>query len=409
MHLISIIVPIYNLDAYLYQCIHSIVNQSYKNLEIILVDDGSTDNGIEICEFFKKADARVKILAQKNAGLVNARKAGLRASSGKYVFYVDGDDWIDPECIEKYYGYALKFDVDIVIGGYKREFLGNFVSIRNSLVGGYYNREAIEKQILPKMICDGTIFNHGLKTYSWGKLYKRKLIEDLQNEIPDAIMVGEDAALLYPAIDKASSIYLTDLNYCNYRQRPNSILKTTNFDLKEINRIACAFSYMSLALKSGLIRYNYLWQLQAYYVAIIAIRTGCFLSDFLKYNEFKFFGVIPFGSRLAIYNSGSFGQHVYKNLSSNPCFRLVAWFDRDFKENQLLKMPVVDPKTIESYDFDYILVPSFDPLINDEISTLFAHYKLNEVKIKRIVFDIQMLDKYIERTGFDPTTFLPIR
>jgi glycosyltransferase involved in cell wall biosynthesis len=408
MDLISVIVPIYNLDAYLYQCVHSILNQSYKNLEVVLVDDGSTDNALEICEFFKKADLRVKVVSQVNSGLVSARKAGLDASTGSYVFYVDGDDWIDPDCINQYYSYAKKFNVEIVIGDYKREFLGNFVTIKNSLLVGYYDRQSIEKKILPKMICDGSIFNHGLKTYSWGKLYRRELIENLQKQIPDEVIVGEDAALLYPAIDAASSIYITNLNCCNYRQRPNSILKTINFDANEIKRIARAFSYMTLALKKNLNHFNYIWQLQAYYVAITAIRAGGFLGDTVKYKQFNFFGDIPLGSRLAIYNSGSFGQHVYKHLSSNADFNLVAWFDHDFNENQLLKMPVYDPQIICSYSFDLILVPSFDPTIIQEVYDLFEINNIDKLKVRNINFDINKMEQYIELTGFDSKSFLPL-
>ena len=102
MDLISVVVPIYNLDAYLYQCVRSIVEQTYKSLEIILVDDGSTDNALEICEFFRKSDERIRVIAKPNGGLVSARKAGLNTATGKYVFYVDGDDWINSDCIAEY-------------------------------------------------------------------------------------------------------------------------------------------------------------------------------------------------------------------------------------------------------------------------------------------------------------------
>ena len=101
--LVSVIVPIYNVGTYIFQCINSLVKQTYTNLEIILVIDGSRDQSLEICESFRKNDSRVSIISKPNGGLVSARKTGLEASKGQYVFYLDGDDWLDIECIEQYY------------------------------------------------------------------------------------------------------------------------------------------------------------------------------------------------------------------------------------------------------------------------------------------------------------------
>ena len=94
---VSIIVPVYNVQNYLEQCISSICNQTYKNLEIILVNDGSTDNSGIICEKFAKSDSRIKLIAQENQGLTRARKAGVGQANGEYIGFIDSDDWIDPD------------------------------------------------------------------------------------------------------------------------------------------------------------------------------------------------------------------------------------------------------------------------------------------------------------------------
>jgi glycosyltransferase involved in cell wall biosynthesis len=409
MDLISVIVPIYNLDAYLYQCVSSIVQQTYKRLEIILVDDGSTDNAIEICEFFRKSDSRIQVIAKPNGGLVTARKAGLKASNGDYVYYVDGDDWIDADCIEQYYNYAREYSADIVIGNYKREFLGNFVTMRSALKPGFYDRKAIENKILPTMIFDGNFFNHGLKTYSWGKLYRRSVVEQLQINVPDEVMIAEDAALVYPAIYKAGSLFQADIVGCNYRQRPNSILKSTSFDLHEPLRIASAFSYLSSTLDAQTLNYNFLHQLRAYFAATMIIRTGGFLSEEANYRKYNLFGEIPRASRLALYNSGSFGQHVFKHLKASSCYQLVGWFDKDYLESQLLKMPVSDPKDIDACNFDYLVVPSFDSQVQAEVALLFDALNLPKSKIRTVNLDTTNFVDFIESTGFDATTFLPLQ
>lgn len=115
--LISVIVPIYRVEKYLEPCIESIINQTYKNLEIILVDDGSDDNCGEICDKYAKIDARIKVIHKKNAGLNNARKSGIKIASGKYIGYVDGDDWIEPDMYETLLRNAVKYNVDVVETG----------------------------------------------------------------------------------------------------------------------------------------------------------------------------------------------------------------------------------------------------------------------------------------------------
>jgi len=407
MDLISVVVPIYNLDAYLYQCVSSIVGQSYKDLEIILVDDGSTDNALEICEYFRKSDNRIQVIAQPNSGLVSARKAGLKAATGDYVFYVDGDDWIEPDCIAQYHRLASTHDADIVVGDYRREFLGSFQTIRNGIAPGVYDRNRIEKDILPKMISHGPFFGHGLRTYSWGKLYKKSIILDLQNQIPDQVMVVEDAALVYPAIHRSNVVVVADIALCNYRQRPNSILKSTHFDDRETHRIATAFQHLASTLHSEASPYNFEQQLQNYFAAIVTIRSGAFMSSAQAYDKFKVFGPLAPGSRLAVYNSGSFGQHVYRHLQNNPSFSLVGWYDKDHKENAILRMPVSDPDELSKTDFDHLLVPSFDAALHAEVTTLCGKHRLDHTKVRTVTLDNHALETFIAAVGYDPITFRP--
>lgn len=408
MDLISVIVPIYNLDAYLFQCVSSIVAQTYPRLEIILVDDGSTDQALEICEFFRKQDSRIKVLAKSNGGLVSARKAGLHAATGKYIFYVDGDDWVDPQCMENYHALCSTHDADIVVGDYKREFLGNFVTVRNSIPAGVYKRSALEQHILPNMISHGPFFNHGIKTYSWGKLYRREVIEDLQNRVPEEVMVGEDAALLYPAIAASSVVVVSDLACYNYRQRPNSILKSTDFDHREIHRIATAFQYLSQTLSVYGDAFGFARQLQNYFASIVTIRSGGFLSSRALYDKFEVFGRIPPRAKLALYNSGSFGQHVYKHLRKNEDFQWVAWFDKDYRENNIVKMPVINPDEMHLHGFDLLIVPSFDRQLQAEVESLFDAQGLDRQKIRTVSFDTEKLSAFTLSVGYDPLTYQPL-
>lgn len=121
---VSVVVPIYNKERYLCECVESVRNQSYKNIEIVLVDDGSTDNSGLLCDEFKKKDARITVIHQKNAGVSAARQRGVKETTGNYVMFIDGDDWIDQNCIETMVSELVENRVDLVCCGYSREHSG---------------------------------------------------------------------------------------------------------------------------------------------------------------------------------------------------------------------------------------------------------------------------------------------
>ena len=405
MTLVSVIVPIYNLATYLFQCVDSISKQSFQNLEIILVDDGSSDNAIEICEFFRKTEPRVRLIRKANGGLVSARKAGINAASGDYVFYVDGDDWLDPDCIKSYVDVAVSTGAEIVIGDYKREFLGKFEVVRNLIEPGFYDYEEIGSVVAPRMIFSGEFFSHGLRTYSWGKLFKRNLVQQIQNAIPDEVSFGEDAALIYPAICRANSIALTNYNYCNYRQRPNSILKSTNFGKQELKGLALVFDFLINNLAGSRVCSNFQMQLQAYLSATLIMKQGAFLGDMSSYQEYRLFGDIQNGASVSIYNSGSFGQHVYKHILHNPALNLVSWLDDDYYECGLLGMPVSDPYGSLAGKPGLILVPSVDHNVLANAGRLALSMGLPAHSVRAINFKSDKSEAFIASQGICPLTF----
>ena len=117
--LISIIVPVYNVEQYLDDCLISIINQTYKNIEIILIDDGSTDKSGKICDEYAKKDSRIIVIHKENGGVSSARNAGLRIAKGAYIGFVDPDDWIAEDMYEVLYSNAKKYDADVSVCKYK--------------------------------------------------------------------------------------------------------------------------------------------------------------------------------------------------------------------------------------------------------------------------------------------------
>ena len=153
-YLVSIIVPIYNVEKYLDRCIQSILNQSYENLEIILVDDGSPDRSSEICDEYRKSDQRIKVVHKENGGLSDARNAGLILAKGKYIIFLDSDDYIEHTMVEDAVTVLEKNDSDIVIWGYYADFVDedeNLISskIINPCISGDFLKSDFYEVTIP--------------------------------------------------------------------------------------------------------------------------------------------------------------------------------------------------------------------------------------------------------------------
>ena len=174
--LISIVVPIYQIDRYIGICIESLLNQTYENLEIILVDDGSPDRCPEICDLYASKDSRIKVIHKENGGLVSARKAGLLSATGKYVGYVDGDDWIGAGFVESLYTAISTADADIAAGGFSRDLFARTAHFTDKMPCGVYEGERLD-DLRCKMISLGDFFRIGVSTYVWNKLFKREIFD----------------------------------------------------------------------------------------------------------------------------------------------------------------------------------------------------------------------------------------
>lgn len=212
---ISIVVPVYNVEIYLDKCIKSIVGQSYRNLEIILVDDGSTDNSLNICNFWIDKDERIKIIHKKNGGLSSARNAGIDIATGDYIAFVDSDDYIDNEFVAKLLNKMLETDSDIVCCGYYEIINGERnISNKKLICGEYTKKEALEMLI-----------KWDIQDYAWNKLYRRSLFENIR--YPEGRNY-EDMATTYKIFLKANKVTVIGEKLYNYLIRKGSISNTDN-------------------------------------------------------------------------------------------------------------------------------------------------------------------------------------
>lgn len=171
---ISVVIPVYNTKNYLVKCVKSVINQTHKNLEIILVDDGSYDGSEKICDYFGTIDERLKVIHQANQGLSAARNAGIDAATGHWIAFLDSDDWIEETMYEKLYGLALKYDADISSCGTRKIFYGKDVMEKNE-----YSNESVIIFDDEKMI-EGLLTQENIRFEVWNKLWKRDLIGNVR-------------------------------------------------------------------------------------------------------------------------------------------------------------------------------------------------------------------------------------
>lgn len=219
--LISIIVPVYNAEKYLQKCLDSILEQTYQNLEIIIVNDGSTDNSGQICQEYEKKDSRIIYIEKENGGVSDTRNTGLDRMTGSYVTFVDSDDWVEPNYVKFLYEKLIEHQADIVVGNYTRFNESNSVFYFHTSAD-YYEKVYDNKSILDCLYDSKELLNSAL-IVAWGKIYKKEIIANLRFPIN---RIGEDALFnLKALLDSEKVVYVNKSAYI-YRVREGSLSNT---------------------------------------------------------------------------------------------------------------------------------------------------------------------------------------
>lgn len=264
--LISIIVPIYKVEAYLDRCVGSVVSQTYSNLEIILVDDGSPDNCPEMCDSWAAKDSRIKVLHKENGGLSDARNVGLKIATGEYISFVDSDDWIEPDFVSLLYQVLTENGADISECAtiYVAEN-GDHLRIR---------RTPIQKTLDRMEALCRLVQEDGVYQTVWNKLYKRSLIDGILFEKGK---YNEDDFWTYQVLDRIGKIAFVEKTMYNYLQRNSSIMGT-GYSLKRLDGVEARFGRMRYLQKypqiGPLVRQNFLFDCMYHYQCVLRYIQG---------------------------------------------------------------------------------------------------------------------------------------
>ena len=224
---ISVIVPVYNVEKYLHQCVSSVLEQTYKNIELILVDDGSTDKSPDICDEYARCDKRVKVIHKTNGGLSSARNAGIKIATGKYLMFLDSDDfWNDNKVLSGMFG--SDSDKDVICFGYKEYFDNGYIDGRGTDDSSLFQCSESDVELLKNLIATGVITSSACT-----KAVKTKLITENEVFFIEGI-TSEDIDWTARVILSAKSYAVFPCSFYAYRQRNDSIVHTIKYENLEM-------------------------------------------------------------------------------------------------------------------------------------------------------------------------------
>lgn len=243
-HMVSIIIPVYNVEKYLCRCIDSVINQTYNNLEIILVNDGSQDNSARICDEYKEIDSRIVVIHKQNGGLASARNAGLKVVNGDYILFVDSDDWINKETVEELLNIAITNKVDFVrftpvTAGYPDKSDGTPVNFgtEDFMENGIYDREKIKNDIFPRLFVTPQL-TMGPIVAAWRSLYKAEFLFNNNLYFYEDVKYSEDAIFSARVVYACERFYyLKGGYYYNYFYNTSSITKSFKKDRWDVCKL----------------------------------------------------------------------------------------------------------------------------------------------------------------------------
>lgn len=353
--LVSIIVPVYNVAPYIYECIKSIQKQTYHNIEIIIIDDGSIDDTGEICERLATCDGRIHLIHQKNSGVVVARSRGIKVSTGKYLAFVDGDDWIEPNMIEE----LLKQIGDSMLvtsGAYMYLESGEVAEIKDDFPEGEYSGDVGISTIFKRMIYDEN--QDKMQNFicsCWNKLYIRELVEEVHQEVSIGIAFAEDFVFTYKYLLRCNSIKICHKCLYHYRWRQESAIHAVNpHRLMDINKV-----YLSLEkdFRKHRLRETLLYQLQMWvtHTSCKSINERMGFDTRVHIPEFIVDLSGLEGKNLIVYGAGRVGKEIYIQLKKFE-YQIVAWVDKNYTFYQDKGLLVISPEEMIHCEYDLLLI-----------------------------------------------------
>lgn len=355
-HMISVIVPVYNAKQYLHQCVDSILGQTYNQLDIILVDDGSTDSSGKICDEYGASDARITVIHKPNEGLMRARRTGVEHAKGMYVTFVDADDWIEQDT---YSEIVKNIDAcDIVACGIYRYH--DQYTVRTEMPGyadGIYDRQDILEQIVPDMLWKKEKNDWNLDPSLCTKLFRRELLlEEFGHAGNVSRYYGEDTAIIFPLMLRIRNIRV--LSQCHYyhRQRKEGAVPSYIQDENFFDATYQLYRYLRqefMHLGCWDVMKN---QLEHFYLNALEQKRSCYPEARGKLCPIFPFEEIPRESVVILYGAGKVGRKYMEQNEKYHFCNAVMWVDREYQNIRIPGYHIENPEKIRSAVYDYVVI-----------------------------------------------------
>lgn len=385
---LSIVIPVYNAENYLFRCLDSVIAQKYHNLEIIIVDDGSTDSSAKICDEYANKDKRVTVYHKENGGAGTARKEGLRHAHGDYITCVDADDWIEEGAYENLMDIANTFQPDMIACSFIKEF-GSFQTERRDYPEeGYYRKEEFynvmkkagdEKPFFCQVICGSLCC----------KLFKREYFERFQNSVPSEIMLSEDLAVVLPMIMDIKSIYVSKMPFYHYCQNKGS--SSWVWRTGEYQRLITLVDYLK--------KYYDFYQDEVY-KRLILHSVYFAMMDLLYDIPGEYFkDGIPFlkdisrDSNIVVYGKGVYATNLIEIMKKNSLCHVMLNIDSS-DANAFF--------AIKDLEYDYVVIAILDYMIVEKVKAFLLENNISSEKIymiDKLELTIENLPKELKFVG----------
>ncbi len=378
MKRIAVIVPIYNAQEYLEECLDSICGQTYRNLEIILVDDGSTDESGKICDSYAKRDKKVIVIHQENQGKHIARYQGVVASDADYITFVDADDWVDLDAYENI-AIHLEHQYDVVMFGkvLEKGEKGKTYYTSNYRYGTY-DRKDIEEEIFPTVIWDIEKNAPGITQSLCDKVIRTAIVKKTFGDAKGLgkINFAEDSLMVYPMMQEIKSLCILESNYYHYRKTDNEVPQYLHHD--------CFFEYIYKW-------YNYLkdrldaipnakQQLEYQYIMLAEQRKNIY-GDVTAVEDYFFpFKEVPSDSKVVLWGAGKIGKTYYQQIQRSQYCEVVAWVDKNDKLYDDLPVQSTDVVNAD-LKFDYIVIAIYSEYEKDKVVSILLDRGIVQDKI----------------------------
>lgn len=372
--LISIVIPVYNGEQYLKRCIDSVINQTYRNLDVIIINDGSSDHTREICEQYAFKDERIRFIEQINHGVSYTRKYGIRLAKGKYVGFVDADDFIDKDLFGQMHDIMAQTGVDLL---FSECYFGEKQRHIDFPEGVYGSKDEMEKIYRSMIISEDG--KGGIPTELWAKLFLKEKLEDILEEISDELFIGEDAELLFKYILRCQSVFSSKICGYHYVMNDKSLMRSVN------NKYLCNVNLLYLSLAREFEKSDYkdvfmpqlehwIWNMikqSPRFMGMNIKRKICYLNPFDNVLN---------SSKMILYGAGLVGRdyyELYKKKGEEP----LLWVDQNWEHLQTESMPVCSIEQIKQVDFEYLLIAIKNKKQACEIKELLIHVGVAADKI----------------------------